>query len=162
MYSCYTGQPKKWAKSVVVGLAVLAVVLFLAGYVVQSYKGLWQLSAAICAVSSLLLSFRLLTSYIYEISDCERAGEYDLVITEVRGRKNRVVCRVSVKTGRLIKLAEGEKLPETAGPKCDFTVWGAEKEDVMYFLPDENEGGGIVRFAPDEKMKEIIKRLEEA
>jgi len=159
MYTCYSGEPKKWAKAVVIGLAVLAVLLFLASYVIQTYKGIFQLAAAISVCASLLLSFKLLTSYIYEISENDTPGAYDLVITEVRGKKNRVVCRVSVPAGSLITLADNEKLPDVYGPKCDFTVWGVDKSTVMYFLPSEEEGGGIVRFAPDAEMVTIMERL---
>ncbi|MCR4681783.1 MAG: hypothetical protein K5647_00480 [Clostridiales bacterium] len=156
---CYSGDPPKWSKAVVIGLAVLGVGLFFTGYAVQSWKGMWQTAGAAAAVASLLLSFRMLTSYIYEISDDERPGEYDLVITEVRGKKNRTVCRVSAGKGRFMKPAKGEKLPDVPGPRCDFTVWGADPDSVCVFLPSEEEGGGIVKFAPDREMAAMLAAL---
>ena len=86
-------------------------------------------------------------------------GEYDLVITEVRGKQNRTVCRVSAGKGRFMKPAKGEKLPDVPGPRCDFTVWGADPDSVCVFLPSEDEGGGIVKFAPDREMAAMLAAL---
>ena len=108
---CYSGDPPKWSKAVVIGLAVLGVGLFLAGYAVQSWRGMWQTAGAAAAVASLLLSFRMLTSYIYEISDDERPGEYDLVITEVRGKKKPHRLPGLGREGAVHEAGEGRKAP---------------------------------------------------
>ncbi len=162
MYSCSTAKPGTWAKVLVIAMFAAGAGLFLTGYLVQSYRGAFQCAGAVAAVAAVLLSTRLMTSYVYEIAEGEMQGLPDLVITEVRGRRSRTVCRVSLANGVFVMPDERERLPSDAGkggPSCNCVPFPQSRGcGVCIFLPSETEGAGVIRFAPDGEMISICLR----
>ncbi len=90
--------------AMVVGAFVAAALLFgLSGVEGMAYPMFFQLGAVICLVAAVYLTARFsLRMYRYAIEpsgifDAQGVEQYDLVITEIIGRRLAVVCRVSLR-----------------------------------------------------------------
>jgi hypothetical protein len=159
MITLYSHTPEGGdRKSRAVCFATLGVAgaLILLSEVFAAYKPVFQTLGFIIALFGILLCARLLmTSYTYSLEAAADGTPPDLVIRERRGKIDRTVCRVSVSGGRLTR-AEDSKKPK--GEVYDYrpspfapTSWVFEVAEV--------DGGGFVKFNPDEKMIAIMRSV---
>ena len=172
MYSFESSGSRKPLHAMVIGSLIGAGVLFS----VSTIQGipmpyLFQLGAILCATLAVYLTARYsLRTYRYAIEpntivDAEGVEQYDLVITEITGKKMKVVCRVGLRTVdhyqvTVIRRADGQAAKEARDLLCkDKRVFKYENTPVSpascYIpIPEENS---VVVIPADERMVEILK-----
>ena len=105
MYSFESSGSRKPLHAMVIGALAGAAVLFSFGTLPDvPLPSLFQMGAILCATCAVYLTVRYsLRTYRYAIQpntivDAEGVEQYDLVITEITGKKMKVVCRVGLRT----------------------------------------------------------------
>ena len=172
MYSFESGGSRKPLHAMVIGSMAAAAILFVLGGTDRvPFPFLFQLGAFLCATATVYLTARYsLKSYRYAIEpntivDAEGVEQYDLVITEITGKKMKVVCRVGLRTVdhtavTVIRRADGQTAKEARDLLCkDKRVFKYENTPVSpascYIpIPEENS---VVVIPADERMVEILR-----
>lgn len=156
----YSPSRDKYTGVVVGVLIAAAFAVFVAGSFAPAYSGLLELAAVALAAAGILLCSRaFLTRYVYTVETSDKMSDpldgpdADLVITEIRGKVSRVVCRVSVRDGTIRRIRRDTKRPD--GPIYNYCP-GLFPEDPCWFYPSGSEGGGGVKIAPDAKLFRIL------
>ena len=173
MYSFESSGSRKPLHAMVIGALVGAAVLFSLGTLPNvPLPSLFQMGAILCATLAVYLTVRYsLRTYRYAIQpntivDAEGVEQYDLVITEITGKKMKVVCRVGLRTVdhdavTVIRHADGNAAKEARETLCkDKRVFKYENTPISpascYIpIPEENS---VVVIPVDERMVEILKR----
>ena len=173
MYSFESSGSRKPLHAMVVGAMIAAVALFtLGGYEGIPVPHLFQGAGIICATAAVYLAVRYsLKTYRYAIEpntivDAEGMEQYDLVITEIVGRKMTVVARVGLRTVdhdavAVIRRSDGNAAKEARALLCqDKRVFRYENTPVSsascYIpVPDEHS---VVVIPVDEEMVRILKK----
>ena len=173
MYSFESSGSRKPLHAMVIGEMVAAVVLFS----VANGEGipmpyLFQMGGILCATAAVYLTVCYsLKTYRYAIEpntivDAEGVEQYDLVITEIMGKKMKVVARVGLRTVdhdavTVIRHADGNAAKEARETLCkDKRVFKYENTPISpascYIpIPEENS---VVVIPVDERMVGILKR----
>ena len=172
MYSFESSGSRGPLHAMVIGALTATVVLFtLGGIDMIPFPFLFQMGSIICATAAVYLTVGYsLKSYRYAIEpntivDAEGVEQYDLVITEIMGKKMKVVCRVGLRTVdhdgvTVIRRQDGETAKEARTLLCkDKRVFRYENTPVSpascYIpIPEENS---VVVIPADERMVEILK-----
>lgn len=156
----YSPSHDKYTGAAVGVLIVIAFAVFVGGSFVPAYAGLFELAAVALAAAGILLCSRgLLTRYVYTVETSDKSRDplddpdADLVITEIRGKVSRVVCRVSVKGGAIRRIRRDTPKPDA--PVFNYCP-GLFPEDPCWFYPSEAEGGGGVKILPDGKLFRLL------
>lgn len=156
----YSPSRNKYTGVVVGTLIAAAFAVFVAGSFAPAYAGLLELAAVALAAAGILLCSRaFLTKYVYTVETSDKSRDplddpdADLVITEIRGKVSRVVCRVSVKGGAIRRIRRDTPKPDR--PIFNYCP-GLFPEEPCWFYPSEAEGGGGVKFAPDGKLFRLL------
>ena len=173
MYSFESSGSRKPLHAMVIGAMVAAVVLFSVANgdgIPMPY--LFQMGGILCATAAVYLTVRYsLKYYRYAIEpntivDAEGVEQYDLVITEIMGKKMKVVARVGLRTVdhdavTVIRRSDGDTAKQARDLLCkDKRVFKYENTPVSpascYIpIPEENS---VVVIPADERMVEILKR----
>ncbi len=171
-YSFESSGSRKPLHAMVIGAIVAAVALFtLGGYPWIPAPFLFQMGGILCATAAVYLTVGYsLKTYRYAIEpntivDAEGVEQYDLVITEITGRKMKVVARVGLRTidhaaVTVIRRADGDTAKQARDLLCkDKRVFRYENTPVSpascYIpIPEENS---VVVIPVDERMVEILK-----
>jgi hypothetical protein len=156
----------------VIGAMIATVLLFsVAGLEGIPMPYLFQIGAILCATAAVYLTVGYsLKAYRYAIEpntivDAEGVEQYDLVITEITGKKLKVVARVGLRTVdhaavTVIRRADGQASKEARDLLCkDKRVFKYENTPVSpascYIpIPEENS---VVVIPADERMVEILR-----
>ena len=172
MYSFESSGSRRPLHAMVIGALVGAAVLFSLGTLPDvPLPSLFQMGAILCATCAVYLTARYsLRTYRYAIQpntivDAEGVEQYDLVITEITGKKMKVVCRVGLRTVdhdrvTVIRRADGQASKEARDLLCkDARVFKYENTPVSpascYIpIPEENS---VVVIPVDERMVEILR-----
>ena len=171
MYSFESGGSRKPLHAMVIGSMAAAAILFvLGGTDWVPFPFLFQLGAFVCATATVyLVAAYSLKSYRYAIEpntivDAEGVEQYDLVITEILGKKLKVVARVGLRTidhGAVTVIPRGDSTAkEAAATLCkDKRVFKYENTPISpascYVpIPEEN---CVVVIPADERMVEILR-----
>ena len=172
MYSFESSGSRKPLHAMVLGALIASSVLFCLGDVDGiSFPALFQMGAILCATVSVYLTVRYsLKYYRYAIEpntivDAEGMEQYDLVITEIMGKKMKVVCRVGLRTVdhdavTVIRRSDGDTAMQAHDLLCkDKRMFKYENTPVSpascYIpIPEENS---VVVIPVDERMVEILR-----
>ena len=172
MYYFESSGSRKPLHAMVIGALVGAAVFFSVGTLPNvPLPSLFQMGAILCATLAVYLTVRYsLRTYRYAIQpntivDAEGEEQYDLVITEITGKKMKVVCRVGLRTVdhyqvTVIRRADGQAAKEARDLLCkDKRVFKYENTPVSpascYIpIPEENS---VVVIPADERMVEILR-----
>ena len=159
--------------AMVIGFMIAAVALFYVG----SIEGiplpfLFQTAAFICATAAVYLTAGYsLKSYRYAIEpntivDAEGVEQYDLVITEITGKKMKVVCRVGLRTvdHDAVKVFGRGKTPDDDGEerarlcagKKVFKYENTPVSPASCYIPIPEENSVVV-IPADQRMVEILR-----
>ena len=178
----YTPRGDRLKSCVLVSGCIAAAVGMLAvsetGWIPAPY---FRWGAAVCILVGALFGARFLaTGYVYSVFRDVYSGRVDLVISELRFGKSKSVCRVDLFDIRSMEIydpvaviaaarRDGKKrIKRPRRPRPDRKKHGSAKvynycADVLptryclvFVSGDEN---AYVKFNPDEKMTDIIKRL---
>lgn len=170
MYYFESSGSRKPLHAMVIGALVGAAVFFSVGTLPNvPLPSLFQMGAILCATLAVYLTVRYsLRTYRYAIQpntivDAEGVEQYDLVITEITGKKMKVVCRVGLRTVdhyRVTVFTRGKTDEYERGLLCkDKRVFKYENTPVSpascYIpIPEENS---VVVIPADERMVEILR-----
>ena len=172
MYSFESSGSRKPLHAMVIGAMIATVLLFsVAGLEGIPMPYLFQIGAILCATAAVYLTVGYsLKAYRYAIEpntivDAEGVEQYDLVITEITGKKLKVVARVGLRTVdhtavTVIRRQDGEAAKEARDLLCkDKRVFKYENTPVSpascYIpIPEENS---VVVIPADERMVGILK-----
>ena len=171
MYSFESSGSRKPLHAMVIGALVGAAVFFSVGTLPNiPLPSLFQMGAILCATLAVYLTARYsLRTYRYAIEpntivDAEGVEQYDLVITEIMGKKLKVVARVGLRTidhTAVTVIPRGDSTAkEAAATLCkDKRVFRYENTPISSVscyipIPEEN---CVVVIPADEKMVEILK-----
>ena len=176
-YSFESSGSRKPLHAMVIGAMTATVLLFsVAGLEGIPMPYLFQIGAILCATAAVYLTVGYsLKTYRYAIEpntivDAEGVEQYDLVITEITGKKMKVVCRVGLRTvdhaavtvvRRNTDTKTKESTKETIVLLCkDKRVFKYENTPISpascYIpIPEENS---VVVIPVDERMVGILKR----
>ena len=171
MYSFESGGSRKPLHAMVIGSMAAAAILFVLGGTDRvPFPFLFQLGAFLCATATVYLTAAYsLKSYRYAIEpntivDAEGVEQYDLVITEILGKKMKVVARVGLRTidhTAVTVIPRGDSTAkEAAATLCkDKRVFKYENTPISSVscyipIPEENY---VVVIPADEKMVEILR-----
>ena len=171
MYSFESSGSRKPLHAMVIGALVGAAVFFSVGTLPSiPLPSLFQMGAILCATLAVYLTARYsLRTYRYAIEpntivDAEGVEQYDLVITEILGKKMKVVARVGLRTvdhNAVTVIPRGDPTAkEAAATLCkDKRVFRYENTPISSVscyipIPEEN---CVVVIPADEKMVEILK-----
>ena len=173
MYSFESSGSRKPLHAMVIGAMVAAVVLFS----VANGEGipmpyLFQMGGILCATAAVYLTVGYsLKTYRYAIEpntivDAEGMEQYDLVITEISGKKMKVVARVGLRTidhdavtviRRSGKADNGEARALLCNGKKVFKFENTPISPASCYIPIPEENSVVV-IPVDERMVEILKR----
>ena len=174
MYSFESGGSRKPLHAMVIGEIIAAVVLLS----VANREGipmtfLFQLGGILCATVAVYLTVGYsLKAYRYAIEpntivDAEGVEQYDLVITEIMGKKMKVVARVGLRTvdheavrvfGRgKTRDDDGEERARLCAGKKVFKYENTPVSPASCYIPIPEENSVVV-IPADERMVEILKK----
>ena len=177
MYSFESSGSRKPLHAMVLGALIASSVLFcLGGIGGIPVPSLFQMGGILCATVSVYMTVRYsLRYYRYAIQpntivDAQGVEQYDLVITEIMGKKTKVVCRVGLRTVdhtavTVIRRGDGRRADGQASKDArdllcrDQRVFKYENTPVSpascYIpIPEENS---VVVIPVDERMVEILR-----
>lgn len=172
MYSFESSGSRKPLHAMVIGTIVAAVVLFS----VANREGipvpyLFQMGGILCATAAVYLTVGYsLKTYRYAIEpntivDVEGIEQYDLVITEIMGKKMKVVARVGLRTvdhdavrvfGRGKTSDDGEECARLCAGKKVFKYENTPVSPASCYIPIPEENAVVV-IPADERMVEILR-----
>lgn len=173
MYFFESNGSRRPLHAMVIGDIVAAVVLFS----VANREGipmpfLFQLGGILCATAAVYLTVGYsLKIYRYAIEpntivDAEGVEQYDLVITEITGKKMKVVCRVGLRTvdhnavrvfGRgKTQDDDGEERARLCAGKKVFKYENTPVSPASCYIPIPEENSVVV-IPADERMVEILR-----
>ena len=172
MYSFESGGSRKPLHAMVIGSMAAAAILFVLGGTDRvPFPFLFQMGAFVCATATVyLVAAYSLKSYRYAIEpntivDAEGVEQYDLVITEILGKKMKVVARVGLRTvdhNAVTVIPRGDPTAkEAAATLCkDKRVFKYENTPISpascYVpIPEEN---CVIIIPVDKTMVEILKK----
>ena len=156
----------------VIGSLVAAAVLFSLGTLPSiPAPSLFQLGAILCATYAVYLTVRYsLRIYRYAIEpntivDAEGVEQYDMVITEITGKKMKVVARTGLRTidhaaVTIIRRADGSAAKEARDLLCKgkrvFKYENTPVSPASCYIPIPEENAVLV-IPVDERMVEILR-----
>ena len=173
MYSFESNGSRKPLHAMVIGSMIATVALFYISTIPGiPFPALFQMGAfALATVTIYLTAAYSLKIYRYAIEpntivDAEGMEQYDLVITEIMGKKMKVVCRVGLRTidhtsVTVIRRQDGEAAKEARDLLCkDKRVFKYENTPISpascYIpIPEEN---CVIIIPADRTMVEILKK----
>ncbi len=154
-YSPKSGDSK--TKLLVFSLLSLSLAIVIIGGLLPVYKGVLQAAGFVVAIVSVMLCARfIMTSYTYIVEDRDSDGYCDFVIKETRGGRSRTVCRIEIGGSTLFLESNGKAMPK--GEVYDYRP-SLFISPVYRLCANERDGGGSVRFCPDEKMVQLLQSL---
>ena len=173
MYSFESSGSRRPLHAMVIGALVGAALLFWLGCQPWApIPSMFQMGAILCATLAVYLTARYsLRTYRYAIEpntivDAEGVEQYDLVITEITGKKMKVVCRVGLRTVAhdavtVVIRRDNDPMAKTARDLLcrDQRVFKYENTPVSpascYIpIPEEN---AVVVIPADQRMVEILR-----
>ena len=171
IYSFESSGSRRPLHAMVIGALVGAAVFFSVGTLPSiPLPSLFQMGAILCATLAVYLTARYsLRTYRYAIEpntivDAEGVEQYDLVITEIMGKKLKVVARVGLRTidhTAVTVIPRGDPTAkEAAATLCkDKRVFKYENTPISSVscyipIPEEN---CVVVIPADERMVEILR-----
>ena len=172
MYSFESSGSRKPLHAMVIGALVGAAVLFSLGTLPDvPLPSLFQMGAILCATLAVYLTVRYsLRTYRYAIQpntivDAEGVEQYDLVITEITGKKMKVVCRVGLRTvdhDAVTVFTRGKSDEHERGRLCAgkkvFRYENTPVSPASCYIPIPEENAVVV-IPADETMVGILKRV---
>ena len=172
MYSFESSGSRRPLHAMVIGALAGAAVLFSLGTLPDvPLPSLFQMGAILCATLAVYLTARYsLRTYRYAIQpntivDAEGVEQYDLVITEITGKKMKVVCRVGLRTvdhDAVTVFTRGKSDEHERGRLCAgkkvFRYENTPVSPASCYIPIPEENAVVV-IPADETMVGILKRV---
>ena len=172
MYSFESSGSRKPLHAMVIGAIIGTAVFFsLGGMEGMPFPFLFQTGAFICATVAIYLAVAYsLKCYRYAIEpntivDAEGVEQYDLVITEIMGKRMKVVARIGLRSVDhdavvVIRRSDGEAAKSARDTLCKgkqvFRYENTPISPASCYIPIPEENSVII-IPVDERMVEILK-----
>ena len=153
IYSYTPERGDKISRALIYSLAGAGLALAVAAEIFPTAKSILHVCAFALLLGSILIWSRCMLSFTYSIEQNEDGGAPDLVVRENKGKSSRVLSRVSLRGGRLIR---SDKFKPDGAPVYDHRPSIFTKE-YWIFEVSEREKRAYIRFSPDGKMLDLIR-----
>ena len=154
----YQFQPKrknKIASTLLIVLAVVAVILFYVSVSLSSYAGLLQLGSVVCLCFEVFVFTRyFVRSYVYRIISYDGDGAPDLVIGELSRGESIVVCRFSL-DGLFSIEKDSRAARRGLGKHYNYCVDIAPSDAYILKFEECGERAALI-ISPDENMLALL------
>lgn len=155
IYSYTPERGDKISRAIIYSLAGSGLTLAILAEIILSASSVLHVIAFGALLGSILVWSRCMLSFTYSIESSEDGRPPDLVVRENKAKSSRILSRVSIKGGKLIR-PSGFKA--NGVPVFDHRPTVFMKDYWIYEVP-ESDGEGFIRFAPDEKMIDLMRSL---
>ena len=155
IYSYTPERGDKISRAIIYSSAGAGLTLAILAEIILSVSSILHVIAFGALLCSILVWSRCMISFTYSIESSEDGRPPDLVVRENKAKSSRILSRVSLKGGKLIRL---ESFKPNGAPIYDHRPGMFMKDYWIYEVP-ESDGEGFIRFAPDEKMLELMRSL---
>ena len=173
MYSFESSGTRRPLHAMVIGAIIGTAVFFsLGGMEGMPFPFLFQTGAIVCATVAVYLAAAYsLKSYRYAIEpntivDAEGVEQYDLVITEIMGKRRKVVARIGLRSVdhdavAVIRRSDGEAAKVARDTLCKgkqvFRFENTPVSPASCYIPIPEESSVMV-IPADDRMVEILRR----
>ncbi len=155
IYSYTPERGDKISRAIIWSLAGAGLTLAVLAEIIISVSSVLHVIAFGALLGSILVWSRCMLSFTYSIESSEDGRPPDLVIRENKAKSSRILSRVSIKGGKLIR-PDGFK--PNGKPVYDNRPTVFVRDYWIYEVP-ESDGEGYIRFSPDKKMLELMREL---
>lgn len=155
IYSYTPERGDKTSRAIIYSLAGAGLTLALLAEIIVSVSSILHVIAFGALLGSILVWSRCMLSFTYSIESSEDGRPPDLVVRENKAKSSRILSRVSIKGGKLIR-PSGFK--PNGAPVYDHRPTVFIKDYWIYEVP-ECDGEGYIRFVPDKKMLGLLREL---
>jgi hypothetical protein len=155
IYSYTPERGDKISRAIIYSLAGAGLTLALLAEIIASVSSILHVIAFGALLCSILVWSRCMLSFTYSIETEGEGRAPDLVVRENKAKSSRVLSRVSIRGGRLI---HSSAFKPNGAQVFDHRPTIFVKDYWIYEVP-ESDGEGFIRFAPDEKMLELMRSL---
>lgn len=157
----YQYQPKrenKIASVLLLAVAILSVAMVGISVSASSFAGLFQLAAVLLLAAEVALFVRYFgKTYVYRIQCFGTKNDVpDFIVSEVSGKNNIIVCRLSLNDLEGMK-TRSERKKVRAGKKYNYCVDIAPKNAVYLEFTDSGVPVTVI-VSPDEKMISVFEK----
>ncbi len=154
----YTPKPdRRLAITIAITCTVIGLALFLP-ITENGMAMLWLRTAGVWffAGAFVVTDKYLITSYTYKIEGTD-TGVPDLIIAELRAKKSRTVCRISLSdVTSLERLQKNEKRAFKKGSRVFNYRADLLPAECLLLTGTDRDGEFFIKFAPDKKTIELI------
>ena len=155
IYSYTPERGDKISRAIIWSLAGAGLTLAVLAEIIVSVSSVLHVIAFGALLGSILVWSRCMLSFTYSIEASEDGRPPDLVVRENKAKSSRILSRVSIKGGKLIR-PSGFKA--NGAPVYDHRTTVFVKDYWIFEVPT-SDGEGFIRFAPDEKILELMREL---
>ena len=161
----YAYRPKRKNTKAALLIAVLILISsvgFLFAFLNENAPYIVEFTALAAAAVAVLLAGRyVFREYIYAVE--ARGSGFDLVITELRGKAHKVVCRIDISDATEIVRASADTKRRLASrakhmKHHDYCVDLGADDACYLFLSEEGKEVSI-RFSPNGKLEELLRSM---
>ncbi len=153
IYSYTPERGDKISRAIIYSLAGAGLLLAVIAEIVPTVASILHVAAFALILGSILVWSRCMLSFTYSIEQGEDGRAPDLVVRENKGKTSRILSRVSLDGGRLIR---SDKFKPDGAPVYDHRP-SIFIKDYWVFEVSERETRAYLRFSPDEEMLRILR-----
>ena len=153
IYSYTPERGDKISRALIYSLAGAGLALALLAEILPKVSNPLHVAAFALMLASILVWSRCMISFTYSIESAEDGRLPDLVVRENKGKTSRILSRVSLDGGRLIR---SDKFKPDGVPVYDHRP-SIFIKDYWVFEVSEREVRAFIRFSPDEEMLKILR-----
>ena len=155
IYSYTPERGDKTSRAIIWSLAGAGLTLAILAEIIISVSSILHVIAFGALLCSILIWSRCMLGFTYSIEIEGEGRAPDLVVRENKAKSSRVLSRVSIRGGRLIRASS---FKPNGAPVYDHRPTPFSKDHWIFEVP-ESDGEGFIRFAPDEEMIELMRSL---
>ncbi len=155
IYSYTPERGDKISRAIIYSLAGAGLTLAVLAEIIKSVSSVLHVIAFGTLLCSILIWSRCMLSFTYSIETQGEGRAPDLVVRENKAKSSRILSRVSIAGGKLIRASN---FKSNGKPVYDHRPTPFSKDHWVYEVP-ERDGEGYIRFSPDEKMLELMRSL---
>ena len=155
IYSYTPPRGDKVSNALIYSLAGAGLALAILAEILTSVSSVLHVVAFGLLLGSILIWSRCMLNFTYSIESNEDGRPADLVVRENKAKSSRILSRVSIKGGKLIR---PDSFKPNGVPVYDHRPTVFIKDYWIFEVP-ACDGEGFIRFCPDEKMLELMRQL---
>lgn len=155
IYSYTPERGDKISRAMIWSLAGAGLPLAVLAEIIVSVSSILHVIAFGALLGSILIWSRCMLCFTYSIETEGEGRAPDLVVRENKAKSSRVLSRVSIAGGKLIRASN---FKSNGAPVYDHRPTPFSKDYWVFEVP-ERDGEAFIRFSPDEEMLELMRSL---